>query len=260
MYLEEVLPKVLANVKSTPQKRRLDDYDRKVISKASKKTRLEDDSSAYNSDLEEADDEFLKKKAEEDKKEDSPDPPRSIAKPHECFVCDKSFKTEGILSKHHLQIHGIPDGCEDIETKNQPNLNDNQTKNLSEVENPDEVSQPNSGIEIIDLEDDDSGEVPDEVENVESKQETNNEKANMGEKVKSFCCNECPQSFELEFELAMHLKKHNCDNATPLKKIQISESFSLSHIKYELEDEEVDLDLCAATTVEPIICQSESVP
>ena len=58
----------------------------------------------------------------------------------------------------------------------------------------------------------------------------------------------------------MHLKKHNCDNATPLKKIQIRESFSLSHIKYELEDEEVDLDLCAATTVEPIICQSESVP
>ena len=68
MYLEEVLPKVLANVKSTPQKRRLDDYDRKVITKASKKARQENDSSADNSDLEEADDEFLKKKAEEDKK------------------------------------------------------------------------------------------------------------------------------------------------------------------------------------------------
>ena len=68
MYLEEVLPKVLANVKSTPQKRRLDDYDRKVISKASKKARLEDDSSADDSDLEEADDEFLKKPRKTKKK------------------------------------------------------------------------------------------------------------------------------------------------------------------------------------------------
>ena len=40
--------------KSTPQKRRLNDSDKKVISKASKKARQEDDSSADDSDLEEA--------------------------------------------------------------------------------------------------------------------------------------------------------------------------------------------------------------
>ena len=62
----------------------------------------------------------------------------------ECFVCDRSFKTEKILSKHHSLIHGLSDGYEDTETidqpslindhtNDQPNLDDNQTN--SEVEN-----------------------------------------------------------------------------------------------------------------------------
>mgnify|MGYP001263182833 CR=1 FL=1 len=141
---------------------------------------------------------------------------------HKCLICNISCKTPRSAKTHALYVH------EDLY---------------------------NSFIYGVTL--------PDKVENVGSKQEsedTKNERENLNENVEFFDCNECPQSFELEFELAMHSKKHHCDNATPLKKIQIGESFSLSHIKYELEDEEVDLDLCAATTVEPIICQSESVP
>ena len=31
----------------------------------------------------------------------------------ECFVCDQSFKTERILSKHHLDDHDLSDGYEE---------------------------------------------------------------------------------------------------------------------------------------------------
>ena len=106
---------------------------------------------------------------------------------YECFVCDKSFKTERILSKHHLHIHGLSDGYEDIETNDQPilndchandqpNLDDNQTKILTEVEN-----------------DKDNGQVPDtQVPDTQT-------------------CPICKQTFVKERALLNHLLKEHID-------------------------------------------------
>ena len=216
---------------------------------------------------------------------------------HRCLVCNFTSKTHSSAKVHARTKHNdlfnsfmngikLPERVENVESKQETNNASNEEASLGEKvksigrneylesfeliidENvglddhdafepkggqPESVSHPNPGIEIIDLEDD-SGEVPDKVE---SKQETSPEKAKMNEKVKSFECNECPKSFELRFELEMHSKKQHHNNATPLKKLRISESFSLSHIKSE--DEKVDLD-DAATTLKPIVGQHESMP
>ena len=47
----------------------------------------------------------------------------------ECFVCDKSFKTEKILSKHHELIHGLSDGYEDTEINDHDHANDKPNLN-----------------------------------------------------------------------------------------------------------------------------------
>ena len=47
----------------------------------------------------------------------------------ECFVCDKSFKTEKILSKHHSLIHGLPDGYQDTEINDHHHANDKPNLN-----------------------------------------------------------------------------------------------------------------------------------
>ena len=43
----------------------------------------------------------------------------------ECFVCEKSFKRENILSKHHLQVHELNDGFTISETFNKSMKNEN---------------------------------------------------------------------------------------------------------------------------------------
>ena len=60
----------------------------------------------------------------------------------ECFVCDKSFKTEKILSKHHSLIHGLSDGYEDTEINDHDHANDKPNLNKDHAnDQAKEVSQ-----------------------------------------------------------------------------------------------------------------------